>query len=179
MSFDEFQAQRRFWEAWQSVRIVRDVDSGLFTFGESFLPYYLLCDQTQPKRPVVVTRGVVRVERPMIITPDNGPPDLQNFFSDEDEHQEGIARFLLARSAHFSRVKLDNRRGMRRLAHEGMDAVVERISRELDEQQEDRVAILAAPEPFGGIAVLRYAAERVWRSSPENIQELRERGFLP
>jgi hypothetical protein len=26
---------------------------------------------------------------------------------------------------------------------------------------------------------LRYAAERVWNSAPDNIQELRERGFLP
>jgi len=26
---------------------------------------------------------------------------------------------------------------------------------------------------------LRYAAERVWSSASDNIQELRERGFLP
>jgi hypothetical protein len=31
---------------------------------------------------------------------------------------------------------------------------------------------------MGGIAIMRYAAERVWESAPGNIQELRERGFL-
>jgi len=29
------------------------------------------------------------------------------------------------------------------------------------------------------MAVLRYAAERVMASGPDNMQELRERGFLP
>ena len=32
---------------------------------------------------------------------------------------------------------------------------------------------------LAGFAVFRYAAERVMKSAPENIQELRERGFLP
>ena len=38
------------------------------------------------------------------------------------------------------------------------------------------VAILAG---LAGLAVLRYAAERIMQSAPDNIQELRERGFLP
>jgi len=27
--------------------------------------------------------------------------------------------------------------------------------------------------------VLKYATDRVWHSAPDNLQELRERGFLP
>jgi hypothetical protein len=41
------------------------------------------------------------------------------------------------------------------------------------------VAILSAPHRLGKFAVLRYTAERIMESAPGNIQELRERGFLP
>jgi hypothetical protein len=60
-----------------------------------------------------------------------------------------------------------------------MEATVANLNRQLDTEEEDRVAILTAPPDLGGMAVLRYAAERIWRSGPDNIQELRERGFLP
>jgi hypothetical protein len=41
------------------------------------------------------------------------------------------------------------------------------------------VAILSAPASLSGFAVFRYATERILSSAPDNIQELRERGFLP
>ena len=54
-----------------------------------------------------------------------------------------------------------------------------RINRKLDEEEEDRVAILTAPPGLGGVAVLRYCLERVAQSAPDNLAELRERGLLP
>ena len=66
-----------------------------------------------------------------------------------------------------------------RVCYHSMDAAVEKINRRLDEDEEDQVAILTAPENLAGIAILRYATERVFQSAPGNIQELRERGFLP
>jgi hypothetical protein len=60
-----------------------------------------------------------------------------------------------------------------------VDEVVSRLNRHLDAEEEDRTAILTAPHGLGGIAVLKYATERVWQSSADNIKELRERGFLP
>ena len=63
--------------------------------------------------------------------------------------------------------------------YDSMDAAVEKINRRLDEDEEDQIAILTAPANLAGIAILRYATERVFKSAPDNIQELRERGFLP
>jgi hypothetical protein len=57
--------------------------------------------------------------------------------------------------------------------------MVDKLNRQLDDEEEDRVAILTAPARLGRVAVLRYATEQVMRSAPENVQELRERGFLP
>jgi hypothetical protein len=176
MTFDESQQRRRFQEAWNAVKIARPVHYSLFTFGESILPYYLVCGKS-PTAPVSVTQGEVRIERPMIITPENARPEFRNFFEDADE--EGVMEFFVARTAHFSHLRLDNHSRTKQTVSDSMEATIARLNRKLDAEDEDRIAILTAPAKLGGVAVLRYAAERVWQSGPENIQELRERGFLP
>ena len=88
-------------------------------------------------------------------------------------------QFLLTRTAKFSNLKFRNQIGKQQLVHDSMEAAVEKISQQLDEEEEDRVAILTAPANLAGVAVLKYAAERVFKSAPDNIQELRERGFFP
>jgi hypothetical protein len=76
-------------------------------------------------------------------------------------------------------LKFENQHGAAQIVSDSVEEVVSRLNRQLDGEEDDRVAILTAPHGLGGVAVLRYAAERVWKSAPDNIQELRERGFLP
>ena len=76
-------------------------------------------------------------------------------------------------------MKFNNQCGEKQVVSEGLDAAVEKLNHRLDNEEEDRVAILTSPPELGGFAVLRYAAERVWASGSDNVQELRERGFLP
>lgn len=177
MPMRPYDAEERFRSAWLSVRIARPVRYTLFTFGESELPYFLVEAAAQPREPVTVTRGDVRVTRPRIITPASEQPEFRGFF--DDPEFEGVVQFLLARTAAFSHLKLENERGAARIVSDSVEEVVQRLNRELDADDEDRIAILTAPHGLAGLAVLRYAAERIWQSAPENIQELRERGFLP
>jgi hypothetical protein len=177
MWFNEFEQEQKFRAAWESVAIRRNVHYSLFTFGESRLPYFLVLNASQPGETVSLTRGEVRIARPTIITPDTARPEFQNFF-DSDANAE-VAQFLLARTAGFSHLKLTNASGPKQVQSDSVDEIVSRLNRQLDDEEEDRTAILTAPPELAGIALLRYAAERVWRSAPDNIQELRERGFLP
>lgn len=177
MDFRDYEKERRFKEAWEAVTIERPVHYSLFTFGESVLPYFLVCDALENEIGISLTKGEVRIARPTIITPENARPEFHNFF--EDAEQEDVAQFLLARTAAFSHLSLDNAAGPSRKMGQSVAEVVGNLKRQLDAEEEDRVAILSAPAPLGGIAVLRYAAERVMSSAPDNVQELRERGFLP
>jgi hypothetical protein len=177
-SWSEDGFMERFESAWNAVRVVRDVSYSLFTFGESDLPYFLVCDgQDNRDGLVTVTRGEVKVTRPTIITPDNAGPEIRDFF-DNDGDTAG-ASFLLARTAAFSNLKFTNQQGPARIVTDNVEEACARISKQLDDTDEDRVAILTAPKVFAGFAIFRYAVERVRRSAPDNIQELRERGFLP
>ncbi len=85
----------------------------------------------------------------------------------------------MTRSAGFSNLKLDNTSGPAEIVSDRVDEAVEKLKQRLDNLEEDRTAILTAPAGLGGVALLRYAAERIWASAPDNVQELRERGFLP
>jgi hypothetical protein len=177
MDFPEFEARRRFQQAWEAVRIARPVHYSLFTFGESELPYWLVCEARGASETVTITRGDVRITRPLIITPDNVGPEFRNFFESDDEG--ALAGFIMERTAAFSHLQFDNQHGPARIVTDSVEEAVSRLNAQLDNDDEDRVAILCAPAVLAGFAVFRYAAERVMKSAPENIQELRERGFLP
>ena len=177
MDSNQFEREQRFREAWEAVRIERPVHYGLFTFGETDLPYFLVCDAEKPGALVAVTRGEVRVKRPTIITPGNARPEFHNFF--EDPQDEGMVQFLLAREAMFSHLKFDNHSGPTDFVTDSIEESVAKLNRKLDAQDEDRVAILSSPRKLGGVAVLKYATDRVMSSARDNVQELRERGFLP
>ncbi len=179
MDFEPFEHERHFREAWEAVAIERPVHYSLFTFGESDLPYFLVCRASQPGELVSLTKGDVRITRPTIITPQSDRPEFRNFFRENDEDGAGFIEFLLARSAAFSHLKFDNTAGPERIVSDSVEEVVARLNRQLDAEEEDRVAILTAPKELAGVALLRYAAERVFASAPDNLQELRERGFLP
>ena len=175
--FDDFERERSFYDAWNSITIVRAVHHSLFTFGDTVLPYYLVCGNQRGTAPLSVTQGDVRIKRPMIVSPDSCRPEFRNFF--ETAEEEGIVQFLLARTAHFSNLQFVNENTKQQTVTDSMDGAVEKINKRLDDEEEECVAVLTSPPNLAGIAVLKYAAERVFKSAPDNIQELRERGFLP
>jgi HD-GYP domain-containing protein (c-di-GMP phosphodiesterase class II) len=177
MTFQDFDPERHFRELWESVAILRDVPYSLFTFGESDLPYYLVVDAAQEGERVSVNRGNVKVTRPMLVTPDTARPEFENFFEEHDFSD--VVEFLMARTAAFSNLKMVNHRQSTELVSDSVEEIASKLNRQLDDEEEDRIAILAAPHGLGGIAVLRYTTERIMESAPGNIQELRERGFLP
>ena len=178
MWFEDVEDESRFREIWEAVQIARPVSYSLFTFGESELPYFLVCDKPADEDTVTVTHGEVRITRPTIITPENAHPEFRGFFDEQED--DSIVEFLMARTAGFSNLRIDNNSsGPAEIVSDRVEEAVEKLNRRLDDQEEDRTAILTAPYGLGGVALLRYAAERIWQSGPDNVQELRERGFLP
>jgi hypothetical protein len=173
--FDNFEQFQQFRAAWTSIKIERSVEMGLFTFGDSDLPYYLVTS-SEKSQTVRIRRGSVTISRARIITPDSLHPEIRNFF---EEHEDlGYIEKLLTRSAAFSNLRLVNDSGPDRIVTDTVEEAVEKLNRQLDDEEEDRVAILSSPSDLSGFAVFRYATERVLASAPGNIQELKERGFL-
>ena len=174
--FDDFDQERHFRELWDAVRIERPVAYSLFTFGDSELPYFLVMSQDDDSK-VLIRQGKVTVSRARIITPDSMQPEFRDFF--EENEDLGFAQFLMSRSAAFSNLKLSNQRSTENIVTDTVEEAVERLNRQLDAEEEEHVAILSAPAGLAGVALLKYASERIVESAPDNLTELRERGFLP
>lgn len=172
--FDEFDPEQHFRRMWNAVRIERGVAYSLFTFGDSELPYYLV---TPNEETVKVCRGQITVSRARIITPDTMNPEFRDFF--EDNADASFAEFMMARTAAFSNLKLSNQRGSERIVTDTVEEAVDRLNVQLDAEEEDRMAILSAPSGLSGFALLKYASQRINDSASDNLNELRERGFLP
>lgn len=169
--------EEQFFSLWQQVKIERSVHYSLFTFGQSELPYYLITPPDEDHPLVEVREGEIRIARPMIITPNNAGPEFENFFNEEDD--SSMIDFLMARSAQFSNLKLSNRTGKLKQESDQMEEVVAKLNAKLDNEEEDRIAILTAPRSLSGLALVKYAGEKIAESAPDNLQELRERGLLP
>ena len=181
MDFDPFNHAAQLHALFQQVEIRRRVEYHLFTFGDSDLEYYLVEDGEEPGELVSVTRGEVGVTRPTILRPDSRP-ELFGFFEELNEQLGGLGgeiEFLMSRTAAFRDLKIENRQGESQIVSDSVEEAVAKLEKKLDNEEEDRVAILVAPHGLGPIAVFRYATERISVSAPGNIQELRERGFLP
>jgi len=176
MSFDDFEQERRFHEAWDAVRIARPVSFSLFTFGATERPYYLICHPTADEPTVRILQGEIKVTRPVLITPDNMDPEFRNFF--ESQAEQEMVQFLMKRTV-IPQLKFDNISHRCDIRSDSVEEAVALLNRKLDAEEEERVAVLTAPPELAGIALLRYALERVIESQPHNLQELRERGFLP
>lgn len=174
--FDDFEEMRRLHAAWESIRVVRPVEYSLFTFGDSVLEYLLVTEGHPPERLVEVRKGEVKVTRPLIIRPGNDGPEFLNFF--EEDSGERAIEFLLSRTAAFSNLRFTNHSGPAKIVSDQIEEAVAKLQRQLDAEDEDRVAILTAPASMAGLAILKYTADRVIQSAPDNINELRERGFL-
>jgi hypothetical protein len=177
VNFSDFEDEMRFHELWESVRLERPVHYNLFTFGDTVLPYYFVGTPTEENEMVSLVKGEVRVARPMIITPDTARPEFQNFFDEQGD--QGMIDFLLSRSAAFSHLKFENNSRSEKFLSDQAEEVVSKLNKQLDSEEEEETAILSAIKPLAGIALLKYTADRVLSSAPGNVQELRERGFLP
>lgn len=177
MDFFDYNKEAQLHALWNAVTIVRGIPYTLFTFGDSDLDYYLVLTPMTPGDPVKVRQGEIKITRPRIITPYSARPELQDFFESEDS--ENLISFLMARTAGFSNLKLCNTAGPEKLISDQPQEVIDQLQRKLDNEEEDRVAILSAPEPLAGIALIRFAAEQIMASAQDNLNELRERGFLP
>jgi hypothetical protein len=180
VNFDDFQREQMFRRLWESVRIERAVPYSLFTFGDSELPYFLVLGSRTPGDTVEVRQGEIKITRPLIVTADDDRPEFRNFFESADESSSaGLVEFLLARTAGFSHLRFDNTSGPAKIVTDTVEEAVEQLGERLDREEEDRVAVLSAPPKMAGVALVKYATQRVVESAPDNVQELRERGFLP
>ena len=103
--------------------------------------------------------------------------DWDGAMGDGDDGEE-VVRFLMSRGVKFGDLDVGHRRLRRGRSARTVRSVIDELKAEIRDE-DDRTGILLAPHGLGGVALVRYAAECIIESTPGNVGELRERGFLP
>ncbi|MEM1061622.1 MAG: hypothetical protein AAGJ97_04750 [Planctomycetota bacterium] len=165
----------RFREQWDAVRIVRNVPYTLFTFGDTDLPYALVLEPDDDSADAGLVRGQITISRPKIITPGPDRPEFDGFFDEDD----AAATLMMARGVKIPRLRFANTSRDEESVGSDVETLLARVVDRLEDEDEDRVAVLSAPRPLAGTALVRYAVEKAIESTPGNIGDLRDRGLLP
>jgi hypothetical protein len=164
----------QFEKIWKETRILRHVDKALFTFGDSYLPYFLVARSVVNEGDTVIREGEVIVKKPVIITPTPGSPYFEGF----GEHEKEASRFLISRLAYIPPYRYTNSSKGLEVCSESIDETVNKLGKRLDKEGKNLVAIIHGRSDHWEITIMRYSVERMIKSLPSNITELRERGFL-
>ncbi len=155
--------------ALSSVEVVREREHGIFTFGETKLPYYIASPIDEF---TVIRKGYVLVKKPLIIRPSSGVEDYLSGFEADEETLHHMARITgLSYTFHNELESIEQGSPHPR-------EVLDRLVRELEEKGNERTAVMLVNESIWGIAAMRYALDTSDISFNMNLKDLEERGFI-
>ncbi len=130
-------------------------------------------------------KGEVLADKPQIAVPGmsfslEGFEDFEENSDSSSPHDEGLA-VLLARRISLPPSKYVNKFGDESFETSTLSESIERTVRRLDDDNDVRTGVIAAPDKVWGLSILLYVGNQVARSAASNVQEhfehLRLRGI--
>lgn len=158
--------------AQSETEIVRERKNLLYTFGATRLPYVCLSKRDSDANLVAVRYGEVTAQKPQIAFPGQDA----TFEGFDIDGGEGVP-VLLARRVEMPPARYVNTEGESRVESGGVEAVIERVYNELEENHDIRTAIIRAPDSVWRISILLYIGSQIARSASSNISEHMEHLF--
>ena len=177
------ESERRYRRATEETRIVRPPRQMLATFGSTVVRYYLVAEPVYAdldlpgrKDEAVVREGVVRAERPRVVTPfylmrhegftDDAASYLQEVARRHGSDAPGLLYTYRNEPAETSIV-----------AGPASD-VARRISDRLDKEQRGLEAVIRGVDDLWDVSVMKFIYELTNASVQSNASELYHRGLL-
>lgn len=161
----------------ERTQIVRAPRQALSTFGATRIEYELVSAVEDMKGRTRLRTGVVVSEKPKILTAEAFAERFQGFGPEAEE----FARWLTSsykdvlRSLEYN---FQNKDLKARVISEPPAAVIERISRELDERPAAGRALIACPDAAWSLAIMKFTLDQSARSFPSHVRDLERRGLF-
>jgi hypothetical protein len=168
-------------ELWQKAisktEIYRARLTMLHTFDQTVLPYIYLGESVVNPGDIVVRKGKVLVERPIIFLPGNSPQFEGFQIEDSNAHfdNNAIAMFLLMRGISFPTMKYSNETYKLEFAAGPLQKVVDNYKKQLERKEDIATGLIISTEDCWQFAVLLYAANLVAKSIPQDIRNILKR----
>lgn len=174
----------RLMEAIASTRVVRPPRQGLATFGSTSVRYYLITEPSyrdlgmpqDGQEESVVREGVVRAERPRVVTPyyllrhegfgDNADRYLQHLVEEVGADHPGLMYHYKNEGAETAVVS------------GSVDEVTRRIVDRLDREGKPLEAVITGTDDLWDLSLMKFIYEFTTSSAQTNVSELRAQGLL-
>ncbi len=172
----------KFNSVLERTRVVRPPRQALETFGVTNVRYHLVTEPVYrdldpaPDHETVVRYGMVRAERPQVVTP--------HFLLQADSFSDGARQFL----EELSKIQGPDSPGVLysyKNEPGGMDIVsgklmdvANRIARELDENNRALEAVIVGVDELWDVSLMKFIYELTHSSARTNVSQLRSAGML-
>lgn len=157
--------------------MVRAARHRLATFGGTEIQYSLVTEVPGLPDRSRLRQGVVKAEKPQIITAQILQDRFRGFGADAAQFSEWLAskygeairglEYQFKNEPHTTRIELTT-----------PDQLVKEISKEFDQQDDLRQALLRGSDKYWELSVMKFIFEETITSFKTNLTELQERGFF-
>ncbi len=174
---------KRLFDAIESTWVVRPPRQTLATFGSTSVRYYLVTSPVYRELDVpsgseesVVREGVVRAERPRVVTP--------HYLLSHEGFGENAERYLQRLIEEYGP---DEPGLMYRYKNEGGDTsvvsgtvgeVTQRIIQRLDKEEKPLEAVIQGSDDLWDVSLMKFIYELTAQSARSNVSEMHARGLL-
>ena len=171
-------------EAIASTRVVRPPQQGLATFGSTSVRYYLVTEPSyrdidapqDGQEESVVREGVVRAERPRVVTPyyllrhegfgDNADRYLQRLAEEVGPDHPGLMYHYKNEGAETSVVSGT------------VEEVTRKIVERLDKERKPLEAVITGSDDLWDLSLMKFIYEFTAQSAQTNVSEMHAQGLL-
>lgn len=177
------ESERHYWQAIWETRLLRAPRQSLATFGTTVIRYYLLAKPVYSELQIpnlseetVVREGVVRSERPRVVTP---------FYLMRHEGFSNEATGYLEEMIQLNRgdqpgilYSYSNEPKETSIVSGPVTEVARRISERLDKEGRNLEAVIQGVDAMWDVSVMKFIYELTKSSVESNANELNNRGLL-
>ena len=165
--------EEAFKMAQDDTRFIKVRKNLLYTFGATRLPYICLSQSLEHPESVMVRTGEVLADKPQIALPGEtfsfeGFDESRDTPDDQDSESLAVT---LARRISMPPSKYVNKSDAAMREPGSLSDAIQRVINRLENENDVRTGVIAAPEMVWGLSVLLYVGSQVARSAPSNVQE--------
>jgi hypothetical protein len=167
----------QLWEkAQRKTEVVRGRVKGLATFESTKVPYIFLAESSVNEGCVVVRKGKVLMEKPLILLPEDLPQfDGFDFEKEMNIGDGALQMFFLLRGIRFPSLKFNNSLDKIDLYEGSLSACAGKYKKELEKKENVNTALILGPEECWQFSLLIYMGVLAGRSAKNDILNLMDR----
>jgi len=168
-----------FQYAVDNTYVIRAPEQRIQTFGSTSFRFFLVTELMDSVNKVRVRDGQLQAERPQIITPGYMQRQLLEGFGEKagefldwlQQNSRDLA--ILKYGFQFKKTSISEE-----TVHCPMEDVVGRLKEEVDRRGDPMSAIIQGVDEGWEVCLLKFAADMIQQSAPENLGDWKKRGLL-